>query len=138
MYGPGDPGASASGEPISQGTAFLYYGFATGMPEYFSMKRRVAAGALQDTIWWLEDDIRRMPANVFTAMVLAEFGDVATAKADNAGLYPVAVMNQYVRGHAGEADYARQDMLTMVPLPGAVLLGMLGLGAAGLKLRRCV
>jgi hypothetical protein len=133
---PGGRGASGGGDPISQGTAFLYSEFATGMPEYFSMKRRTAAEALQETIWWLEDDIRRMPTNVFTAMVLAEFGDVATAKADNAGLYPVAVMNLYVPGHAGEADYSRQDMLTMVPLPGAVLLGFLGLGVAGWRLRR--
>ena len=30
----------------------------------------------------------------------------------------------------------KQDQLYLVPVPGAVLLGILGLGAAGLKLRK--
>ncbi len=49
----------------------------------------------------------------------------------------VMVMNvwRYKTNAGGYGGYA-QDMIVRVPVPGAVLLGLLGLGAAGLKLRR--
>jgi hypothetical protein len=47
----------------------------------------------------------------------------------------VMVMNLWTnRDHTGYA----QDLLVRVPVPGAVLLGFLGLGVAGLRLRRFV
>jgi hypothetical protein len=135
----GGAGASGGGDAISKGTAYLYVQFAQGTLSGYDYtpgsNRKASAGFLQDTIWWLEDEIAKT-TNVFTTLVLSEFGNEAGAKADNAGLYLVRAMNMYELGHAGESGYEKQDMLTVVPLPGAVLLGMLGLSAAGLKLRK--
>ena len=137
----GGAGASGGGDPISRGTAYLYYQFAGGTLsgyDYTPGTNRIdSADALQSTIWWLEEEIAN-PENVFSTLVLGEFGGAEVAKADNAGLYPVRAMNMYVLGHPGEPGYESQDMLTMIPLPGAVLLGVLGLSAAGVKLRRFV
>ena len=140
------------GDPISQGTAFLYYQFATGglddltdtssNPGYdytVGTARINAAWNLQKAIWYLEDEatsdaaisstLRDILADEF---LTATTGSIAEGvwKAANAGTYSVMAMNLY---NAGELF---QDQLVLVPIPGAVLLGFLGLGAAGLKLRK--
>ena len=54
------------------------------------------------------------------------------------GIGNVRVLQLYssYNSDTGCYDGFRQDQLFLTPVPGAVLLGMLGLGAAGLKLRR--
>jgi hypothetical protein len=50
----------------------------------------------------------------------------------------VMVMNLWKNKNPVTGEYygLAQDLMVRVPVPGAVLLGLLGLGAAGLKLRR--
>ena len=46
-------------DPISRGTAWLYLQFATGNLQgynYTGPNGNLSAGALQDTIWWLEGE----------------------------------------------------------------------------------
>jgi hypothetical protein len=127
-------GNPPAGDPLSKGTAWLYHEFQSGTLDRYNYTgdRHASAAALQNTIWWLEGEAADPGAtNVFRNAVITQFGSAAAAMASNAGLFPVAVLNLYT-----ESGSLAQDMLVCVPVPAAVLLGMLGLGAAGLKLRR--
>jgi len=61
--------------------------------------------------------------------------DAAQALLDSipSGLYSSAYSSA---GYAGLSNLSKQDFVVRVPVPGAVLLGMLGLGYAGMRLRR--
>jgi hypothetical protein len=133
-------GVGPNGDPLSLGTAWLYHAFQNGTLVGYdyadAVDRHASAAALQNTIWWLEDEaVDPGNGNAFRQMVYAQFQD---PKADNHGQFPVAVLNLYAQGHAGDPAYLRQDALVCVPVPGAALLGFLGLGAAGLGLRKRV
>src|SRR5437763_9489329 len=55
MYG----GQPMNGDPISKGTAMLYYLYATGNQNFgydWGAGRRLSGGALQQAIWWLEGE----------------------------------------------------------------------------------
>ncbi len=134
-------GVGPQGDPLSRGTAYLYHEFQNGTLDgydYYNTGagRHASAQELQNAIWYLEDEVGGSLSETYEDMLIDEFGSVADAKLDNNGLIPVAVMNLYAAGHAGDQDYLRQDALVCTPVPAALLLGLLGLGAAGLKLRR--
>lgn len=135
-------GVGPQGDLISVGTAWLYHSFQNqtldGYDYVTDAGRHASADALQRTIWWLEGEAAGDPGtgNAFRQAVITQFGNADGAMANNNGQYAVAVLNLYAQGHAGDANYLRQDQLVCVPLPAALLLGLLGLSAAGLKLRK--
>jgi hypothetical protein len=69
---------------------------------------------------------------VFDLLPTASFADVLTAL-DNKSLRVALFVAGIPDPYGPSADYVNDGK---VPVPGAVLLGFLGLGAAGLKLRR--
>lgn len=75
------------------------------------------ADDVQNALWW--EEVEGGSSNYLNAIA---------GNASN-----VMVMNLWT--NADHTGYA-QDLLVRVPLPGALLLGMLGLSAAGLKLRK--
>jgi hypothetical protein len=132
-------GVGRQGDPISVGTAYLYNEFAKGTLagySYSGSSRYTSAQGLQNAIWFLEDESGGSLTTAYRNLLIAQFGSVTNAKLDNNGQIPVAVLNLYAAGHAGDNNYRRQDTLVCVPLPAGLLLGLLGFGAAGMKLRR--
>ncbi len=133
-----------SPDPLSAGTAWLYKLFAQGQLAGYDytpgLGREASARALQETIWWLEDELGAMPVNPFSAMVVAQFGGAANAKADydpsTAG-YTVRVVNLYDLDGSGKPDYTKpkQDQLVYLP-DGGLTIAMLGLGMIGLATLR--
>jgi len=132
-------------DPISVGTAYLYNEFAKGTLTGYTYTpgsgRQTSAGQLQQMIWKLEQETGGVVN--FAGLLDAEFGTfyvggdtvqkndaLAVWMANNNGLYPVQVMR------LDQSGVLKQDMLVRVPVPAAVLLGMLGFGVAGLKLRK--
>ncbi len=113
----------------------------------------VAAAAVQSAVWEIVDEgniangaVDPIPASWDTLSGNFRVSNATVAKIAN-------VMLQNIR-EQGESDFGNyvalsnhatsetrtagyyQDYVVRVPLPGAVLLGFLGLGAAGMKLRR--
>jgi hypothetical protein len=138
LTGPSSKAVGDSGDdPLSEGTAYLYSQFATGALGYtYSAAGRVlAAAALQDAIWWLEDEKPYDPANPYILLVEGLFGGTAGAKADAAlGAYGVWALNLW--GDAGLTAH-NQDLLYHAPVPDSgatlTLLGGLLLGFGALR-----
>lgn len=133
LYGGPNP------DPLDPMTAYLYTKFATGaLSDYHytpGTDRANDAAALQTAIWFIEQEI----AGPLSGQALAwydEAVEATTAGTDGlitwSGIGEVRVLN--MEDHSIVTQ--RQDMLYLVPVPGAFLLGFLGLSAAGLKLRK--
>jgi len=130
-------GGMAYGDNLDPRTAYLYTKFAQGTLtgyDYTAGAGRVASAKdLQEAIWFIEGESGGV-TNDFVTLADAAVG--VGGEWAGMGIGNVRVLNTYAAGHFGDPAYLTQDQLYLMPLPGAVLLGFLGLGAAGLKLRK--
>lgn len=112
-----------NGDPISIGTAYLYSQFAKGILSGYNYAygggRTTSAGALQQAIWWLEDETGGVKNSFITAAETA-LGNLTDAqiKADAYGAYGVMALNLGAPG-------AVQDQLVLVPEPATCVAGAL-------------
>ena len=140
-------GGEAVGDDLDPRTAYFYTQFATGNLSGYAysgtvdgLNRAETAGALQRLIWWIEEEGGLLAANNTFQNITLSFDQADLIQAwlyeytssGWTGIGDVRILNTYNTTNGDRA----QDQLYLVPVPGAVLLGILGLGAAGLKLRR--
>ncbi len=126
-------GGKTYGDNLDPLTAYLYTEFATGvLSNYdYGAGRATSAGQLQKAIWYLEGEI--------TSLTSGSQADTWVTEAQNSGwtsIRDVRILNTWAVGHIGDPSYRKQDQLYITPIPASLILGLLGLGVVGVKLRK--
>ena len=148
-------GGEGDGDDLNTETAWLYTQFATGQLTDYAytgtvdgLNRSETAGALQRLIWSMEGEGGGSGWSVNETLYYGveieddqlDLIDLWETEFKNdtgwSGIGNVRVLQLYGSYLNDEYSCFRQDQLYLVPVPGAILLGILGLSAAGLKLRR--
>ncbi len=137
-----DAGAISGGggpnpDPISHQSAWLYNNFLDGTLTYLSGSQYSDSekmSAVQEAIWRFENETNHSSPTDVATLALNLMGKANTAV--DGGYVNSNIMAMNLWGGTAYTGTDIQSMMVRVPVPGAVLLGVLGMGVAGLRLRR--
>jgi len=141
LLDPGNTGTDSKGQknqgdPLSPLTAYLFTEFSAGTLSSYRYsgtvsERKDDAAQLQKAIYYIEGEV----GSIGTGQAKTWYDEAVAAGWTDLG--NVRVLNLYTGydSSTGKVSGLAQDIL-IIPLPGAVLLGFLGLSAAGIKLRK--
>ncbi len=140
----GSGGAVNGADPASNGTAWLYSQFATGVLanyDYTAVGRAASNSQLQLAFWFLEDETPLIAGygaylpntNVFLSAAIAQFGSVEAAKANAANSFGVSVLNLTTGDVHNQSQlyYSGGGNIPGTPDSGATL-ALMGLAVAGM------
>jgi hypothetical protein len=126
------------GDNLDPRTAYLYTQFATGVLSNYDYdplgSRSTSAGDLQYAIWYLEQEMPAWWSPTGQTLAWIDEAAAAVAKGTWSGIGKARILNLYTGSGTGRVE--KQSQLYLLPVPAAVLLGLLGLGVAGFRLRR--
>ncbi len=128
----GGGGSFGGMDPLDETTAFLYSAFITGTLGGYdysngSGMRSANAGALQNAIWYMEQEVATLDSAEAVAFYNFAQGGIGQ------GLGLVRVLNLYHVNTAGQVVH-HQSQIFMLPTPGAMALA--GLAACTIIRRR--